>query len=47
MIWIAPSDKDTATAALEKLLSDAADQVRSKTRFFSCHERFEGYYTLV
>ncbi len=26
MIWIAPSEKDTANAALEKRLGDAADQ---------------------
>ena len=30
MIWIAPSEKDTATATLEKRLWDAADQFRPK-----------------
>jgi type I restriction enzyme M protein len=29
MIWIAPSEKDTDTAALEKRLWDAADQFRT------------------
>ena len=31
MIWIAPSEKDTATAALEKRLWDAADQFRANS----------------
>ena len=30
MIWIAPSEKDTDNAALEKRLWDAADQFRPK-----------------
>lgn len=29
MIWIAPSEKDTATEAIEKRLWDAADQFRA------------------
>jgi len=32
MIWIAPSEKDTDTAALEKRLWDAADQFRARPR---------------
>ena len=31
MIWIAPSEKDTDTAALEKRLWDAADQFRANS----------------
>jgi len=31
MIWIAPSEKDTANAALEKRLWDAADQFRANS----------------
>ena len=31
MNWIAPSEKDTATAALEKRLWDAADQFRANS----------------
>ena len=31
MIWIAPSEKDTATTALEKRLWDAADQFRANS----------------
>ncbi|HLP78697.1 MAG TPA: class I SAM-dependent DNA methyltransferase, partial [Candidatus Paceibacterota bacterium] len=31
MIWIAPSEKDTGTAALEKRLWDAADQFRANS----------------
>ena len=31
MIWIAPSEKDTASAALEKRLWDAADQFRANS----------------
>jgi hypothetical protein len=31
MIWIAPSEKDTNTAALEKCLWDAADQFRANS----------------
>jgi len=31
MIWIAPSEKDTNTAALEKRLWDAADQFRANS----------------
>ncbi len=30
MIWIAPTEKDTAMATLEKRLWDAADQFRAK-----------------
>jgi type I restriction enzyme M protein len=30
MHWIAPSEKDTNTAALEKRLWDAAEQFRAK-----------------
>ena len=30
MLWIAPSEKDTNNAALEKRLWDAADQLRAK-----------------
>ena len=29
MLWIAPSEKDTDNAALEKCLWDAADQFRA------------------
>ena len=31
MIWIAPSEKDTATDTLEKRLWDAADQFRANS----------------
>ena len=31
MQWIAPSEKDTATDALEKRLWDAADQLRANS----------------
>ena len=31
MIWIAPSEKDTATQTLEKRLWDAADQLRANS----------------
>jgi type I restriction enzyme M protein len=31
MIWIAPSEKDTANAALEKRLWDATDQFRANS----------------
>jgi type I restriction enzyme M protein len=31
MIWIAPSEKDTATDTLEKRLWDAADQLRANS----------------
>ena len=31
MIWIAPSEKDTDNAALEKRLWDAADQFRANS----------------
>ena len=31
MIWIAPSEKDTATTMLEKRLWDAADQFRANS----------------
>jgi type I restriction enzyme M protein len=31
MIWIAPSEKDTATDRLEKRLWDAADQLRANS----------------
>ena len=31
MIWIAPSEKDTATNTLEKRLWDAADQLRANS----------------
>ena len=31
MHWAAPSEKDTATAALEKRLWDAADQFRDNS----------------
>ena len=31
MIWIAPSEKDTASATLEKRLWDAADQFRANS----------------
>ena len=31
MIWIAPSEKDSANAALEKRLWDAADQFRANS----------------
>ena len=31
MLWIAPSEKDTGTAALEKRLWDAADQFRANS----------------
>ncbi len=31
MLWIAPSEKDTNTAALEKRLWDAADQFRANS----------------
>jgi len=31
MLWIAPSEKDTATDALEKRLWDAADQLRANS----------------
>jgi type I restriction enzyme M protein len=31
MIWIAPSEKDTGNAALEKRLWDAADQFRANS----------------
>jgi len=31
MIWIAPSEKDTDNAALEKRLRDAADQFRGNS----------------
>jgi hypothetical protein len=31
MLWIAPSEKDTATATLEKRLRDAADQFRANS----------------
>ena len=31
MIWIAPSERDTANAALEKRLWDAADQFRANS----------------
>lgn len=31
MLWVAPSEKDTATDALEKRLWDAADQLRANS----------------
>ncbi len=31
MIWIAPSEKDTATTTLEKRLRDAAEQFRANS----------------
>ena len=31
MIWIAPSEKDTAAATLEKRLGDTADQFRANS----------------
>ena len=31
MLWIAPSEKDTANAAQEKRLWDAADQYRANS----------------
>ena len=31
MLWIAPSEKDTASAELEKRLWDAADQFRANS----------------
>jgi type I restriction enzyme M protein len=31
MIWVAPSEKDTANDALEKRLWDAADQFRTNS----------------
>ena len=31
MLWIAPSEKDTANATLEKRLWDAADQFRANS----------------
>jgi type I restriction enzyme M protein len=31
LLWIAPSEKDTNTAALEKRLWDAADQFRANS----------------
>jgi hypothetical protein len=38
MHWIAPSEKDTATAALEKRLRDAADQFRANSGRGNCSE---------
>ena len=35
MTWIAPSEKDGATATLEKRLWDAADQFRAKARLIA------------
>ncbi|MCX6930861.1 MAG: hypothetical protein NT154_47810, partial [Verrucomicrobia bacterium] len=35
MIWIAPSEKDTATNTLEKRLWDAADQLRANSGLIS------------
>lgn len=35
MIWIATSEKDTGTAALEKRRRDAADQFRANSRLKS------------
>jgi len=35
MLWVAPSEKDTATDALEKRLWDAADQLRANSSPFS------------
>jgi hypothetical protein len=32
MLWIAPSEKDSATATLEKRLWDAADQFRANSK---------------
>jgi type I restriction enzyme M protein len=32
MLWVAPTEKDTATTTLEKRLWDAADQFRANTR---------------
>jgi hypothetical protein len=31
MLWVAPSEKDTATATLEKRLWDTADQFRANS----------------
>jgi type I restriction enzyme M protein len=42
MIWIAPSEKDTDNAALEKRLWDAADQFRANSSLKS-----QGYYAPV
>jgi type I restriction enzyme M protein len=35
MIWIAPSEKDTDNAALEKRLWNAADQFRANSQEYS------------
>ena len=38
MIWIAPSEKDTDNAALEKRLWNAADQFRAHSQEYSAPE---------
>jgi type I restriction enzyme M protein len=37
MLWVAPSEKDTATEALEKRLWDAADQLRANSGLNAAH----------
>jgi len=45
MIWIAPSEKDTDSAALENRLWDAADQFRANSGLKS-QEYFLGEFTM-